>query len=98
MHARGEQGGTLRRVAGLFRPYRGRVAVVGSLILLTSLMGVVNPHATKPVFDKALYPPDGEKALTLLYELIGLMILVPVLAAAIGVVHTCMTTVDCAHV
>src|SRR4051812_3006879 len=93
-----EGAGTLRRVAGLFRPYRGRVAVVGSLILLTSLMGVVNPLLTKPVFDKALYPPDGEKDLTLLYELIGLMILVPVLAAAIGVVQTYMTTVVGQHV
>src|SRR4051812_30299013 len=98
MHAKGEQPGTLRRVAGLFRPYRGQVTLVGCLILLTSLMGVVNPLLTKPVFDKALYPPDGQTDLTLLYELIGLMIIVPVLAAALGIVQVYLTTVVGQHV
>src|SRR5437763_11383232 len=98
MHVRAEEPGTLRRVARLFGPYRGRVTVVGFLIVVTSLMGVVNPLLTKPVFDRALYPPDGQKDLTLLYALIGVMIIVPVVAAAIGVVQTYMTTVVGQHV
>src|SRR3954468_152584 len=93
-----EGAGTLRRVAGLFRPYRGQVTLVGFLLLLTSVMGVVNPLLTKPVFDRALYPPDGQKDLTLLYELIAVMVLVPVLAAGIGIVQTYMTTVVGQHV
>jgi ATP-binding cassette, subfamily B, bacterial len=84
----------LRRVARLFRPYRSRVAVIVVLILITSGLGVVNPLLTKQVFDKALFPP-GESGpnLGLLYVLVGLMIVVPIVAAAIGVFQTYLTTV-----
>jgi ATP-binding cassette, subfamily B, bacterial len=84
----------LRRVARLFRPYRGRVAVIVILILITSGLGVVNPLLTKQVFDKALFPPgSGGPNFGLLYALVGLMIVVPIVAAAIGVVQTYLTTV-----
>src|SRR5580765_6797535 len=88
-----EPPGLLRRVAHLFRPYRGRVGLIVVLILITATLGVVNPLLTKPVFDKALFPPDGETNLKLLYELVALMIAVPLVAAAIGVVQTYWTTV-----
>jgi ATP-binding cassette subfamily B protein len=84
----------LRRVARLFRPYRGRVALIVILILITSGLGVVNPLLTKQVFDKALFPPGNSGPnLGLLYALVGLMIIVPIVAAAIGVVQTYLTTV-----
>jgi ATP-binding cassette, subfamily B, bacterial len=84
----------LRRVARLFRPYRGRVALIVILILITSGLGVVNPLLTKQVFDKALFPPGNSGPnLGLLYALVGLMILVPIVAAAIGVVQTYLTTI-----
>jgi ATP-binding cassette, subfamily B, bacterial len=84
----------LRRVARLFRPYRGRVALIVLLILITSGLGVVNPLLTKQVFDKALFPPgDNGPNFDLLYALVGVMILVPIVAAAIGVVQTYLTTV-----
>jgi ATP-binding cassette, subfamily B, bacterial len=89
-----EPPGLLRRVAGLFRPYRGRVALVFVLIVVTSVLGVVNPLLTKAVFDRALFPPgqDGPNY-TLLYELIAVMVAVPILAAGIGVIQTYLTTV-----
>jgi ATP-binding cassette, subfamily B, bacterial len=84
----------LRRVARLFRPYRGRVAIIVLLILITSGLGVVNPLLTKQVFDKALFPPgQSGPNLVLLYVLVGLMIIVPIVASAIGVVQTYLTTV-----
>ena len=84
----------LRRVARLFRPYRGRVVLIVVLILITSGLGVVNPLLTKQVFDKALFPPGNSGPnLGLLYALVGLMIVVPLVAAAIGVVQTYLTTV-----
>ena len=84
----------LRRVARLFRPYRGRVALIVVLILITSGLGVVNPLLTKQVFDKALFPPGSSGPnFGLLYLLVGLMILVPIVASAIGVVQTYLTTV-----
>jgi ATP-binding cassette subfamily B protein len=89
-----ESPGLVRRVARLFRPYRGRVALVFVLIVVTSVLGVVNPLLTKAVFDKALFPPgqDGPNY-TLLYELIAVMIAVPIVAAGIGVIQTYLTTV-----
>jgi len=89
-----ESPGLVRRVAGLFRPYRGRVALVFVLIVVTSVLGVVNPLLTKAVFDKALFPPGQEGPnYTLLYELIAVMIAVPIIAAGIGVIQTYLTTV-----
>jgi ATP-binding cassette subfamily B protein len=89
-----ESPGLVRRVAGLFRPYRGRVALVFVLIVVTSVLGVVNPLLTKAVFDKALFPPGGDGPnYTLLYELVAVMIAVPILAAGIGVIQTYLTTV-----
>src|ERR671937_2127570 len=84
----------LPRVAGLFRPYRGRVAVVGAAILVTAGLGVANPLLIKVVFDHALFPrgrsgPD----MTLLYELVALMIGLAVLAGAIGVGQTYLTSI-----
>src|SRR5689334_7757512 len=89
-----ESPGLVRRVARLFRPYRGRVALVFVLIVITSVLGVVNPLLTKAVFDKALFPPgqDGPNY-TLLYELVAVMIAVPIVAAGIGVIQTYLTTV-----
>jgi ATP-binding cassette subfamily B protein len=87
-------GGLLRRVARLFRPYRGRVAFVVALILVTSGLGVVNPLLTKQVFDRALFPPGHSGPnYGLLYVLVALMVAVPLVAAAIGVVQTYLTTV-----
>jgi ATP-binding cassette subfamily B protein len=86
--------GLLRRVARLFRPYRGRVALVVILILVTSGLGVVNPLLTKQVFDKALFPPGHSGPnYGLLYALVAFMVAVPLVAAAIGVAQTYLTTV-----
>ena len=88
----------LRRIARLFRAYRSKVAAVIGLILVTSLLGVVNPLLVKPLFDKGLYPTHGPRNvasppnLHLVYLIVGLMILAPLLAAAIGVVQTYWTT------
>src|SRR5919201_277342 len=84
----------LPRVAALFRPYHGRVTVVGGAILVTAGLGVANPLLIKVVFDHALFPrghtgPD----MTLLYELVALMIGLAVLAGAIGVGQTYLTSI-----
>jgi ATP-binding cassette subfamily B protein len=82
---------TARRVIPLFRPYRGRVAVVVGLIVLTSTIGIVNPLLIQAVFNKALFGPGGPK-LDLLYILVGVMAAVPVVNGAIGILQTYETT------
>jgi ATP-binding cassette subfamily B protein len=82
----------LPRVFGLFRHYRGRVAGLAVLILVSSAIGVVNPLLTKSVFDNALFPPGGPD-LTLLYALVAIMIVIALVGGAIGVAQTWVASV-----
>lgn len=81
----------LRRVFGLFRPYRRQVAGVGVLILVTSGLGVVSPLLVRNVFDDGLFAPGGVD-LTLVLQLCATMIAVTVLAAALGVWQSYLTS------
>jgi ATP-binding cassette subfamily B protein len=89
--------GTLRRVVGIFRPYRGKVLVVSAAIIATSVLGIANPLLIKEIFDKALFGnPPGQCSggacpnLPLLYRLVGLMIAIPVVTSLIGIGQTYM--------
>src|SRR5918912_1574652 len=84
--------GIVRRVARLFRPYRGQVVLVALAILVTSGLGVAPSLLTKVVFDRALFPHGHGPNLHLLYELVGLMILIPVVTSIIGVAPTYLKT------
>ena len=89
-----EPPGLLRRVARLFRPYHGRWRSPSSSIFATSVLGVANPLLTKVLFDKALFPPgQSGPNYTLLFELVALMIVLPIVAAGIGIFQTYLTTV-----
>jgi len=72
---------TVRRIAAFFRPYRGRVGVVLLTILVTSLLGIINPYLLKLLIDDAI--PRRDLGLLNLY--VGLMILVPIVSGLIGV-------------
>jgi ATP-binding cassette subfamily B protein len=80
----------LRRIAGLFRPYRRDLIVIAALIVITSGLGVVGPLLVKVVFDKALFVRNGPN-LHLLYELVALMVAAPALSALVGVWQSYLT-------
>ncbi len=75
---------SLRRVAGLFRPYRARLGGLLGLICLTSLLSVVSPFLLRGVIDKAI----PEHNVGLLSALVGGMIAVSVVSGVFGVVQT----------
>jgi len=79
----------VRRVARLFKPYRGQVGLVFGSILVTGALGVAPAFITKAIINKALLPHD----LHLLWRLVALMIAIPLVAGAIGVGQTYLTTV-----
>ena len=86
---------TVGRVIATFRPYRGKVALVGLAIVITSGLGVVNPLLIKAVFDNALFGnPPGTCGggpcpdLDLLYRYVGLMIAIPIVTGIIGIGQT----------
>jgi ATP-binding cassette, subfamily B, bacterial len=85
---------TLRRIAGFFRPYRAAVIVVMSSIVLTALIGTINPYLLKVLIDDAL--PNKDAAL--LNLAVGLMILLPIINGLIGVAQTYLNNVVGQHV
>jgi ATP-binding cassette subfamily B protein len=85
---------TVRRIAGFFRPYRGRVLVVLLSIIVTSLLGLVNPYLLKALLDVAI--PQKDQALLNLF--VGLMILVPIISGLIGIGQTYLNNVVGQHV
>jgi ATP-binding cassette subfamily B protein len=78
---RERRGATMRRIFAFFRPYRLAVAAVLGSILLTSLLGLINPFLLKLLIDEAL--PLRDFGLLNLY--VGLMIVVPIASGLIGV-------------
>lgn len=78
----------LRRIVGLFRPYRGRLAVVGVLVAASSLVGVASPFLLKAILDVAI--PQGRTGLLSLLAL-G-MIVTAVVTSVFGVLQTLIST------
>ncbi|CAN5531180.1 ABC transporter ATP-binding protein [soil metagenome] len=78
---RERRGATIRRIAAFFRPYRLSVSFVLLTIVITSLLGLINPYLLKLLIDEAL--PQRDLGLLNLY--VGLMIVVPIVSGLIGV-------------
>ncbi|MFF4419011.1 ABC transporter ATP-binding protein [Streptosporangium sp. NPDC001559] len=77
----------LRRIVTLFRPYRGRLAVVGALIGLSSVVSLASPFMLREVLDDAI--PNHRTGLLALL-VIG-MITVAVVTSVLDVVQTLMS-------
>ncbi|MFB4348842.1 ABC transporter ATP-binding protein [Microbacterium sp. CR_7] len=81
------------RVVALFRPYRWRIAVTGILVVLGAGIAVIPPLLVQRIFDDALFPIDGGgPQLSLLGWLVGGMIGLFLLSAALGVAQTWLTS------
>ena len=73
-----------RRIAALFRPYKGRLGAVLGLITLSALLGIVSPFLLREVLDVAI--PQGDT--TLLVQLVAGMIFISVATGVLGVGQT----------
>jgi ATP-binding cassette subfamily B protein len=71
----------MRRIVGFFRPYRREVLVVFVAIIVTSLLGLINPLLLKALIDIAIPEEDW----LLLNVFVGLMIVIPIISGLIGV-------------
>jgi len=81
---RERRGETVRRIVGFFRPYRWQVLVVMVSIVVTSLLGVINPYLLKFLLDVAIPQQD----FFLLNVAVIAMITIPVISGLIGVGQT----------
>jgi len=84
----GQPPAQLRRIFRLFRPYRGRLAVVGLLVGASSLVSVASPFLLREILDTAI--PQGRTGLLTLLAL-G-MILTAVMNSVFGVLQTLIST------
>ncbi|MEU3500827.1 ABC transporter ATP-binding protein [Streptomyces hundungensis] len=78
----------IRRILGLFRPYRGRLAVVGLLVAASSLVSVASPFLLREILDVAI--PHNRTGLLSLLAL-G-MIATAVVNSVFGVLQTLIST------
>jgi ATP-binding cassette, subfamily B, bacterial len=83
------RGATIRRIAAFFRPYRLQVGFVLATIVVTSVLGLVNPYLLKLLIDDAI--PRRDFGLLNLY--VGLMIVLPIVSGLIGVGQTYLNNV-----
>jgi ATP-binding cassette, subfamily B, bacterial len=74
----------MHRVGALFRPYWGRLALLGLVVILTAGLSVGSLLLIKPVFDQALFCPRDCPNLPLLFWLLGAMVAIPVVAGVVG--------------
>ena len=79
---------SMKRIAALFAPHKGTIAVVVALITLSSVVNLAQPFLIRAVIDDAL--PSGN--IRLLLILAASMVAVAALTSVIGVVQTWLAT------
>lgn len=72
---------SIGRIYALFRGYRWQLAAILILALAAALLGLIPPLVMKEIIDQAI--PQGDKGL--LSEMIGLLVLSPILSGLLGV-------------
>src|ERR1700750_2923913 len=78
-----------RRIARLFKPYRGRLFVVLALIALSAIISLISPFLLRRILDDAI-PQQNKAELTLL---VAGMIAVSIATGALGVAQTWLSNV-----
>ncbi|GLW68005.1 multidrug ABC transporter ATP-binding protein [Kitasatospora phosalacinea] len=84
----GKQPAQVRRILRLFRPYAGRLTVVGLLVAASAVVSVVTPFLLRAVLDTAI--PQGRTGLLSLLAL-G-MIAAAVVTSVLNVLQTLIST------
>ncbi|WP_405010729.1 ABC transporter ATP-binding protein [Kitasatospora sp. NBC_01539] len=79
----------IRRILALFRPYRGRLAIVGLLVAASAVVSVITPFLLRAVLDTAI--PQGRTGLLTVLAL-G-MIAAAVVNSIFNVLQTLISTV-----
>src|SRR4030081_1204333 len=80
---------TLQRVVQAFSPYKFQVVLVIIAIILTTVLGLINPLLISAIFDNAI----GGRNLRLLVTLVIIMFITPIVTGIIGVGQTYLNNV-----
>jgi ATP-binding cassette, subfamily B, bacterial len=71
-----------RRIASLFKPYKGRLAAVLLLIIVSAGLGMVSPFLLRGILDTAIPDQDRELLTVLVVGMIAIAIVTGVLSVA----------------
>ncbi len=80
---------TFRRVLIAFRPYLFQIILILLAILVTTLLGLVNPLIIRLIFDVAFKRHDDGQ----LFIYVGILIVTPIISGVIGVGQTYLSNV-----
>jgi len=80
---------TMRRIFAAFSPYKFQVSLVLLAIILTTVLGLINPLLIKFIFDDAI----TRRRTNLLLLFVGLMIVTPIVTGVIGIGQTYLNNV-----
>ena len=86
----------LHRIVRLFKPYKGKLAATGGLILFSALIGVIPPFLLRAVLDTAIQVgPSGQATvdMQLLVWLVAGMVAIPIVTGILGVWQTLLSNV-----
>ncbi len=82
-----------RRVVALFRPYTWPLVFTAILVVVGAGIAVIPPLIVQRIFDDALFPTDGSPPdMPLLWRLVGVMIVLFLVSAGLGVLQTWFTS------
>ncbi|PWB97393.1 ABC transporter ATP-binding protein [Salinibacterium hongtaonis] len=81
----------LPRIRHLFAPHARALTVTIILVLIGAGISVLPPLLTQQAFDLGLFPPSGVPDMPVLLELVGIMVLLWIAAASLGVWQTWLT-------
>lgn len=88
----GDKAPILARIATMLKPYRTKMLFVAVAVVVSAALTSIVPFLTKAVFDKALFPPDGDIRTHLLAWLVAGMCAIPVATALIGIGQNWLTS------
>jgi len=81
----------LKRIGELFVPYKKQLGITIALVLVSAGLSVLPPLLTKQLFDEGLFPAAGTPNVPILLELVGFMVALWIVSAALGVWQTWLT-------
>ena len=81
----------LRRIGDLFAPHKSALLLTVVLVVVGAGLTVLPPLLTKVAFDQGLFPPGQGPDVPLLAEVVGLMVVIFIVSAGLGVWQTWLT-------
>lgn len=82
----------VRRIFGLFGPYRRPLALTVALVFVGAILSIFPPLLIQEAFNRGLFPPSGKPNFNVLLGFVGIMIGIWLINGVLGVAQTYLTS------